>query len=48
MQKYAPGQKPPVEGPGDTSRKIPTVPLPKPPALPTDADLPEYMKPKKT
>lgn len=48
MQKYAPGQKPPIEGPGDTSRKPIGVPLPKPAPLPTEQDIPDYMKPNKS
>ena len=41
--KYAPGAKPNIEGPGDTSRKMPSVQLPSGGPLPTAADNRSYM-----
>ena len=41
--KYAPGTKPNVEGPGDTSRKMPSAQLPSAGPLPTAADNRSYM-----
>lgn len=41
--KYAPGAKPSLQDPGDTSRKMPSAKLPDAGPLPTAADNRSYM-----